>query len=151
MAKSHRNFRDCINEEHQNFMHHVFGTADIDEIDRRDAEIINYSKDKLMPYICVDYGEDDSELAKDIIEFLYMTALPNVSDKHRRFMVDVFGTDSIEDIRQRDEKSEWNYVDEKIEPYLCGADAEAREIADDIEMFVHAPYSVEMQQPRHSQ
>ena len=43
------------------------------------------------------------------------------------------------------------YVDEKIEPYLCGADAEARGIADDIEMFVHAPYSVEMQQPRHSQ
>lgn len=95
-----------------------------------------------MPYICGEYDEDGSELAENIIDFLYMTALPKVSDKHRKFMIDVFGTDSIENIRQTDEKSEWNYVDEKIEPYLSEDDAETREIADDIEMFVHAPYSV---------
>jgi len=58
-------------------------------------------------------------------------------------MVDVFGTYSVEDIRQMDEESDWNYVDEKIEPYLYGEDAEAREIADDIEILIHAPYIVE--------
>lgn len=120
----------------------VFGTTDIDEIDRRNTETINYSEDELMPYVCGDYGEENSELAEDIIDFLYMAALPKVSDKHRKFMVDVFGTDSIEDIRQRDGKSNWNYVDEKIEPYLCGDDADLREMADDVEMFVHARYAV---------
>ena len=30
----------------------------------------------------------------------------------------------------------------KIEPYLCGDDAEVKEIADDVEMFVHARYAV---------
>ena len=35
-----------------------------------------------------------------------------------------------------------SYVDEKIGPYLCGDDAEIREIADDVEMFVHARYTV---------
>ncbi|MBO6202037.1 MAG: hypothetical protein J6O13_00775 [Selenomonas sp.] len=118
MKKSRRDFRKYITEEHRNFMLRVFGTADIDEIDRRDAEIINYSDDKLMPYICGEYGEEDSELAEDITDFLYMVALPKVSDKHRKFMMDVFGTDNIEDIRRIDEKSEWNYVDNKIKPEL---------------------------------
>lgn len=86
--------------------------------------------------------KEDSELTKDIIDFLYMAALPKVSDKHRKFMVDVFGTDSIEDMRQKVEKFDWNYVDEKIGSYLCGDDAEIREIADDVEMFVHARYTV---------
>ena len=84
MKKSRRDFRKYITEEHRNFMLRVFGTADIDEIDRRDAEIINYSDDKLMPYICGEYGEEDSELAEDITDFLYMAALPKVSDKHRK-------------------------------------------------------------------
>ena len=35
-----------------------------------------------------------------------------------------------------------DYSDEKIEPYLCEDDAELREIADDVEMFVHARYAV---------
>ena len=83
-----------------------------------------------------------AEISENIIDFLYMAALPKVSDKHRKFMIDVFGTDCIEDIRQKDEKSDWNYVDEKIEPYLCGDDAEVKEIADDVEMFVHARYAV---------
>ena len=120
----------------------VFGTADIDEIERRDNETINYAEDRLMPYICGDYGDEDSELAEDIIDFLYMAALPQVTDKHRKFMVAVFGTDSIEYIRQMDEKSNWNYVDKKIKSYLCGDDAELREIADDVDMFVHARYAV---------
>ena len=143
MAAPRKNWREHITEEHRNFMLRVFGTADIDEIDKRDSETVNYSQDRLMPYICGEYGAADSELAEDIIDFLYMAALPKVSDKHRKFMVDVFGTDSIEEIRQRDEKSDWNYVDEKIEPYLCGDDDETRELADDMEMFVHAPYMVE--------
>lgn len=142
MEKSRRNFREYITAAHRKFMLRVFGTADIDEIERRDNETINYAEDRLMPYICGDYGDEDSELAEDIIDFLYMAALPKVSDKHRKFMIDVFGTDCIEDIRQKDEKSDWNYVDEKIEPYLCGDDAEVKEIADDVEMFVHARYAV---------
>lgn len=143
MEKSRPNFREHITEGHRNFMLRVFGTDDIYEIAKRDESAIGYAEDRLMPYICGNYGEGDSELAEDIVDFLYMAALPNVSDKHRKFMVDVFGTDSIEDIRQMDEKSDWNYVDEKIEQYLCGDDAEAREIADDIEMFVHVRYMVE--------
>ena len=63
--------------------------------------------------------------------------------KHaRKFMMDVFGTDNIEDIRRIDEKSEWNYVDNKIKQYLSGDNDETRELADDIEIFVHAPYSM---------
>ena len=142
MAVSRKNWREYITKEHREFMLHVFGTTDIDEIDRHNTEIIDYSDEKLIPYICGEYGEENSELAEDIIDFLCMAALPKVSDKHRKFMVDVFGTDSIEDIRQGDEKSNWTYVDEKIEPYLCGYDAELREIADDVEMFVHARYDV---------
>ena len=142
MAKPRKKWREYITEEHRKFMFRVFGTADIDEIDKRNTEAINYSEDKLMPYICGNYGEEDSELAEDIIDFLYMAALPKVSDKHRKFMVDVFGTDSIEDMRQKVEKFDWNYVDEKIGSYLCGDDAEIREIADDVEMFVHARYAV---------
>jgi len=65
-----------------------------------------------------------------------------ITAAQRKFMLRVFGTDCIEDIRQKDEKSDWNYVDEKIEPYLCGDDAEVKEIADDVEMFVHARYAV---------
>lgn len=143
MAGSRKNWRECITVEHRKFMLRVFGTADIDEIDKRDAETINYAEERLMPYICVEYGEEESELAEDIIDFLYMMALPKVSDKHRKFMVDVFGTDSIEDIRQRDEKSNWSYVDEKFDPYLSEDDTEAGEIANDVEMFIHAPYVVE--------
>ena len=51
----------------------------------------------------------------------------------------------MDEIRLMDAQSDWNYVDNKLEPYLCGDDAEARELADDIEMFVHAPYSVEIE------
>lgn len=142
MAVSGKNWREYITKKHREFMRCVFGTTDIDEIDRRNTEIINYSDEKLIPYICGEYDEENSELAEDIIDFLYMVALPKVLDKHRNFMVYVFGTDSIEDIRQRDEKSNWNYVDKKIEPYLCGDDAKLREIADDVEMFVHARYAV---------
>lgn len=142
MATYRENIKNYITEEHRNFMLRVFATADIAEIDRRDESAIGYAEDKLMPYICGDYGEEDSELAEDIIDFLHMAALPKMSDKHRKFMVDVFGTNSIEDIWQRDEKSAWNYVDEKIEPYLCGDDDKARELADDIELFVHALYSM---------
>lgn len=90
MAKPRKKWREYITEEHRKFMFRVFGTADIDEIDKRNTEAINYSEDKLMPYICGNYGEEDSELAEDIIDFLYMAALPKVSDKHRKFMVDVF-------------------------------------------------------------
>ena len=75
MAVSSKNWREYITEEHRELMLHAFGTTDIDEIDRRNTEIIDYS-------------------------------------------------------------------DEKIEPYLCGDDAELREIADDVEMFVHARYAV---------
>ena len=142
MAVSSKNWREYITEEHRELMLHVFGTTDIDEIDRSNTETINYSDDKLIPYICGDYGEKKSELAEDIIDFLYMAALPKVTDKHRKFMVDVFGTDSIEDIRLRDEKANWNYVDEKIEQYLCGDDEDFRELADDVEMFIHARYAV---------
>ena len=73
-----------------------------------------------------------------------MVDLPQVTDSHRNFMIKLFGTDNIEEIQRIDEKSGWNYVDDKIEPYRSGDNVEARELADDIEMFVHAPYSVEM-------
>ncbi len=144
MAKPRRKFREHITEEHRKFMRRFFGTADIEEIDRRDTETINYAEHMLMPYICGDYGDEDSEFAEDIIDFLYMSALPSVTDRHRKLMIELFRTDNIEEIRLIDEKSDWNYVDDKIEPYLSGDDAETREIADDIEMFVHAPYSIEM-------
>jgi len=117
-GKITQNFREHITEEHRNFMLRVFGTDDIFEIDRRDNETINYSEDRLMPYICGDYGDKDSELAEDVIDFLYMVALPQVTDRHRKFMTDVFGTGNIEEIRKADEKSGRNYVDDKIEPFL---------------------------------
>ena len=79
MAKSRRNFWEYITEEHRNFMFRVFGTDDIYEIDRRDSDTINYSADILLPYICGDYGDEDSELAEDVIDFLYMVALPQVA------------------------------------------------------------------------
>lgn len=144
MAKSRRNFLEYITEEHRNFMLRVFGTDDIYEIDRRDNETINYSEDRIMPYICGDYGDKDSELAEDIIDFLYMVALPQVTDRHRKFMIRLFGTNNVEEVQRVDEKSGWNYVGNKIEPYLSGDDVEIKELADDIWMFVHAPYRVEI-------
>ena len=77
-----------------------------------------------MPYICGDYGDKDSELAEDIIDFLYMVALPQVTDRHRKFMIRLFVTNNVEEIQRVDEKSGWNYVGNKIEPYLSGDDVE---------------------------
>ena len=144
MAKSRRNFRENITKEHRKFMLRVFGTDDIYEIDRHDNEAINYSEDRIMPYICGDYGDKDSELAEDVIDFLYMVALPQVTDRYRKFMIRLFGTNNVEEIQRIGEKSGWNYVGNKIEPYLSEDDAEIRELADDIWMFVHAPYRVEI-------
>ncbi len=144
MAKSRRNFWEYITEEHRNFMFRVFGTDDIYEIDRRDSDTINYSADILLPYICGDYGDEDSELAEDVIDFLYMVALPQVTNRHRKFMIRLFGTNNVAEIQRIDEKSGWNYVGNKIEPYLSGDDAVIRELADNIWMFVHAPYKVEV-------
>lgn len=124
MAKSRRNFLEYITEEHRNFMLRVFGTDDIYEIDRRDNETINYSEDRIMSYICGDYGDKDSELAEDIIDFLYMVVLPQVTDRHRKFMIRLFVTNNVEEIQRVDEKSGWNYVGNKIEPYLSGDDVE---------------------------
>lgn len=56
-------------------------------------------------------------------------------------MVDLFDTDNIEEFRRMDEKSDWNYVDDKLEPYFSGYNVEVRELADNIAMFVHASYS----------
>ena len=56
-------------------------------------------------------------------------------------MLHVFGTTDIDEIDRRNTEI-IDYSDEKIEPYLCGDDAELREIADDVEMFVHARYAV---------
>jgi len=144
VAKSRRNFWEYITEEHRNFMFRVFGTDDIYEIDRRDSDTINYSADILLPYICGDYGDEDSELAEDVIDFLYMVALPQVTNRHRKFMIRLFGTNNVAEIQRIDEKSGWNYVGNKIEPYLSGDDAVIRELADNIWMFVHAPYKVEV-------
>ena len=44
MEKSRRNFREYITAAHRKFMLRVFGTADIDEIERRDNETINYEE-----------------------------------------------------------------------------------------------------------
>jgi len=95
VAKSRRNFWEYITEEHRNFMFRVFGTDDIYEIDRRDSDTINYSADILLPYICGDYGDEDSELAEDVIDFLYMVALPQVTNRHRKFMIRLFGTNNV--------------------------------------------------------
>ena len=70
MAISRRHFREHITEEHRKCMLRVFGTDDIYEIDRRDNENVDYAADRLMPYICGGYGEANSELAEDIIDFL---------------------------------------------------------------------------------
>ena len=43
-GKSRRNFREYITAAHRKFMLRVFGTADIDEIERRDNETINYEE-----------------------------------------------------------------------------------------------------------
>ena len=42
-------------------------------------------------------------------------------------------------------------MDNEIEPYRFGDSGKARELAGYIEIFVHAPYSAEMWQPRHNQ
>ena len=59
-------------------------------------------------------------------------------------MIRLFGTNNVAEIQRIDEKSGWNYVGNKIEPYLSGDDAVIRELADNIWMFVHAPYKVEV-------
>lgn len=66
----------------------------------------------------------------------------HITEEHRKCMLRVFGT--VEEIRRTDEKAGWNYVNNEIESYRSGDNVEARELADDIEMFVHASYSVEM-------
>jgi hypothetical protein len=71
MAVSSKNWREYITEEHRELMLHAFGTTDIDEIDRRNTETINYSDNKLIPYICGDYGEENSELADDVEMFIH--------------------------------------------------------------------------------
>lgn len=47
MAVSRKNWREYITKEHREFMLHVFGTTDIDEIDRHNTEIIDYSDEKI--------------------------------------------------------------------------------------------------------
>ena len=81
MAEPYRNLTNHITEEHRKFMLRVFCTDDIYEVDRRDANAIGYAEEMLMPYICGDYGEEASELAEDIIDFLYMADLPRVTEE----------------------------------------------------------------------